>query len=251
MLTRSELLQYKTWPNAYQIEKDYLQYVVLLEIFKLAGTELVFKGGTALQKCYGLDRFSEDLDFTATSEDAVVKLEEGLKRLKYLYNSTFTREETAVSTSFNLKIEGPLFQKPQSMQTIILEISKREQVLRKPTLIRVVPLYRDLEAQLLVVMDMGEMLAEKTKALFTRRRPRDLYDIYFLFKKGADADFELVNKKLELYKIRFDQATLSDRIAALEGSWDKELSILMKQIPDFREISDFVLNSFKTAARGK
>ena len=97
MLTKSELLGYKTWPNRYQLEKDYLQYAVLLEIFKRSKGGLVFKGGTALQKCYGLDRFSEDLDFTTDSADEIRRVEDGLQGIKQLYNATFKRTENEQS----------------------------------------------------------------------------------------------------------------------------------------------------------
>jgi predicted nucleotidyltransferase component of viral defense system len=33
------------------------------------GTGFVLKGGTALMTCYGLDRFSEDIDFDATDSN--------------------------------------------------------------------------------------------------------------------------------------------------------------------------------------
>lgn len=46
------------------IEKDYWVTLALKQIFSAPiGTEAVFKGGTALSKCYGLiERFSEDID---------------------------------------------------------------------------------------------------------------------------------------------------------------------------------------------
>ena len=50
------------------IEKDYILSWALVGIAanKKLQNELIFKGGTALNKCYfGNYRFSEDLDFTA------------------------------------------------------------------------------------------------------------------------------------------------------------------------------------------
>ena len=249
MLTKNELLEYRIWPNRYQLEKDYLQYIVLVEIFKRSKGKLVFKGGTALQKCYGLDRFSEDLDFTADSMDEIRGVEEALQAITRMYGASFKKTENEVSVSFNLKIEGPLFEKPQSMQTIIIEISKREKVLLKPLLIRLIPKYRDLEAQLVVVMDKDEILAEKARALLTRRRARDLYDTYFLLNKGAKIDFELINKKLEYYSKKFDLSVLVSRINDLKSEWNKELGILMEYPPDFREMAEFVLRSFREAEK--
>ena len=96
-------------------------------------------------------------------------------------------------------------------------------------------------------MDKDEMMAEKTRALLTRRRPRDLYDAYFLLKKDAKIDFALINKKLEYYAARFDFAVLTSRIADLKTEWNKELDILMGQPPGFEETAGFVLKSFVDA----
>jgi predicted nucleotidyltransferase component of viral defense system len=67
MITKKELeeiarIKGLTLGNA---EKDYLIDIALLSISKNTKNELVFKGGTALKKCYFGDyRFSEDLDYT-------------------------------------------------------------------------------------------------------------------------------------------------------------------------------------------
>ena len=43
--------------------KEYLQFFVLEFIYNdPVYKELIFTGGTALQKCFGLDRMSEDID---------------------------------------------------------------------------------------------------------------------------------------------------------------------------------------------
>ena len=64
MITKNDLEQYKTFIDPYQIEKDYLQDLILYNIYKTTKNAFVFKGGTALSKVYHTDRFSEDLDFT-------------------------------------------------------------------------------------------------------------------------------------------------------------------------------------------
>src|SRR3989338_6059105 len=57
-------------------EKDYLLDLVLFSISKNTGDELIFKGGTCLYKFYNLQRFSEDVDFTATKPLEIEKLVE-------------------------------------------------------------------------------------------------------------------------------------------------------------------------------
>ena len=71
MLLRNELQKYGvvTGFNVGQVEIDYLQHLFLLLFSKKSSTNLIFKGGTALQKIYGLHRFSIDLDFTQKGTD--------------------------------------------------------------------------------------------------------------------------------------------------------------------------------------
>jgi hypothetical protein len=47
----------------YYLEKEYLQYIFLDAISKYEDS-IIFKGGTCLRLCYGLERASEDLDFS-------------------------------------------------------------------------------------------------------------------------------------------------------------------------------------------
>jgi len=66
MITKSELKEYAKLKrlNLGQSEKEYFQNIVLFIIYERVGREMVFKGGTAMNRCYNLNRFSEDLDFT-------------------------------------------------------------------------------------------------------------------------------------------------------------------------------------------
>lgn len=70
------------------VEKDYWVTKALSQIFSdPIGDEVVFKGGTALSKCYGLiERFSEDIDLVVLSREG----ESGNKlkgKLKAIYNA--------------------------------------------------------------------------------------------------------------------------------------------------------------------
>jgi predicted nucleotidyltransferase component of viral defense system len=58
-------------PEIY-IEKDYWVSYALQRIFAdRIGAETIFKGGTALSKCFGLiERFSEDIDLVVVRQDS-------------------------------------------------------------------------------------------------------------------------------------------------------------------------------------
>ncbi len=70
MLSRKNLESMKSvlGYNLGQAESDYLQHILLLFLSRRSGNWLVIKGGTTLQKAHGLNRFSDDLDFTSKKE---------------------------------------------------------------------------------------------------------------------------------------------------------------------------------------
>ena len=65
MITLEELneTKEKRKTNSYYEEKEYLQYIFLNAISRYP-ENFVFKGGTCLRICFGLERASEDLDFS-------------------------------------------------------------------------------------------------------------------------------------------------------------------------------------------
>lgn len=243
MLTRDELSKIPVDFNLYQKEKDYLQHIVLARIYTRAGKELVFKGGTSLQKVFGLNRFSEDLDFTHSNGNELERVEKGLEELERFYPATYEKIEKEISVTYKAKIEGPLYKGPQSMQTIRIEISLRERPLLEPTLQFVTPLYPDLQPYLLIVMDTKEILSEKIRALMTRSKARDLYDTYFLILRQTKLDIPLIQKKLEYYELKYDPEILKDRIRKLSSQWNIELSSLVRVRPSFESVVPAVFHA--------
>lgn len=245
MLNREELLNTPIELNLYQKEKDYLQHIVLHRIYSRINSELVFKGGTSLQKCFGLSRFSEDLDFTASEGFTEEGLERALAEVNRFYPTSRSRSENNNSLSFKLKIEGPLFHGPLSIQTIWIEISLRERVQLKPSNYIITPLYTDLQQYMVFFMNPVEILSEKIRALMTRTKARDLYDIYFLFSKGIKLDMQLVSKKLEYYSLEYDGNRLMERANNLKHQWEKEIPGLVRVVPDF----DVVISTLSESVR--
>ena len=90
-----------------QAEKDYFQNLILFAIYRTHGNALVFKGGTALAKCYGSRRFSEDLDFTAISEFKVERIKKMLQRFALGFETKEKGFEKSIKIGFRIK--GPLF----------------------------------------------------------------------------------------------------------------------------------------------
>ena len=89
MLNREELQDTPIDFNLYQKEKDYLQHIILARIYSRINSQLVFKGGTSLQKCMGLNRFSEDLDFITSKGFHTGAIERAILDVGRFYTTSY------------------------------------------------------------------------------------------------------------------------------------------------------------------
>ncbi|MHB1812000.1 MAG: nucleotidyl transferase AbiEii/AbiGii toxin family protein [Thermoplasmataceae archaeon] len=88
---------------------------------------------------------------------------------------------------------------------------------------------------------LREIFSEKIRALNTRKRARDLYDIYFLIKKNVKLDLLLVSEKMRLYKKMYDRNEAVERIKTLKVQWEKEIPALDLNPPQFSTVSSEVV----------
>ena len=98
MIDENELLRHiQHFSDERQLEKDYL-INLMLKVFSVSelSAHALFKGGTAMSLFYGLDRFSEDLDFTymfkgdETEKEALADIDKGVGRILADYSSNYT-----------------------------------------------------------------------------------------------------------------------------------------------------------------
>lgn len=250
MITRRDLEGYRPVLgfNLGQIEKDYLQHIVLSIISRATGNELVFKGGTCLQKVFGLNRFSEDLDFTQMGTVRFNALSTSFARglVAFGYDASIAFEKKRDSHSLGLKIQGPLYQGTEkSLCSVHIEISQRENVILDPGFKSLYPVYQDLPPYSLLVMHPEEILGEKMRALITRDKTRDLYDIFFLLKKDTNIDWDIIEEKMEYYDMAVDIDKVSEAIVAKRSTWDREITRLTTFTQGFEEVKDYVSKKIK------
>ena len=230
--------------NLGQVERDYLQHVLLLFLSRHTGRWLIFKGGTALQKTYGLNRFSDDLDFTSRKETGLEDMAHRIRTdlLNFGFENDMEIKEN-ISKVIIYRIKGPLYDgRPRSIAVIRLEISLREEVILKEEMREVVPVYTDLAPYLLAMMNSEEILSEKMRAIMTRNKARDVFDAWFLIKKKVPVNMELVNKKLEYYDMRFDRDLFIASLTNKKSIWEKELKPLVSFFPDFERTAMEILD---------
>ncbi len=233
-------------------EKDYLLELLLFAIFSETSDSFVFKGGTALYKFYNLNRFSEDLDFTINARrmDIGKITDMALRRLSDLGIEGKSQMET-YGNEVNARIlfKGPLYDgSKESMAYIAINCSLRE----KPLIVKTeffVPAYREIPSFDVFVMGPEEILAEKVRAILTRNKARDVYDLWFLLRRGTAVDLKIIDKKLKVYGISFSKSNkaFSDKLEERERFYELDLSgLIIGELPEYKRIKAEILEKFST-----
>jgi predicted nucleotidyltransferase component of viral defense system len=223
-------------------EKDYLLDVLLFSISQEIRGDIVLKGGTSLYKLYNLNRFSEDLDFTLNSKKLDYRhCAEQLSRSIRLIGitSSYTVEAHNKEANIFFSFRGPLYDgRKESTCHISLNISHRERLSMHYVKSFFVSSYSDIPAFDVIAMDEKEILAEKIRAIVTREKPRDVYDLWFLLKKGIEVDHSLIRKKLQIYGIEFNSDQFKERMLAKERLWKNDLKgLIIGSLPNFSEVT--------------
>ena len=199
--------------------KEIMQEIVLCGLSR-AGffKKAAFYGGTALRIFYGLDRFSEDLDFSLMTEDADFDLSEYFPIL----------EKEVKSFGLNVEISEKIKTKDSNIKSAFLKGNTKEHLLlfysdeqtagsvAKSEMIKIkfevdiVPpefasfehKYRLLPAPYEVnLYDMSSLFAGKIHAVLCRAwqnrvKGRDLYDYVFYLSKGAKVNLPHLKQRL-------------------------------------------------------
>ena len=233
----AKLIGMKPW----QQEKHYIQYLALNSI---AEEPLVFKGGTYLWFTQGLNRFSEDLDFTA-SEPLLHDVAGRVSRSLALFgveNKIKPISNNETTLSFRISAKGPLNTAKIDECVVYVEISKREQVLSKTLPVKLdYPPY-SLPIKTIAGMALNEVGAEKIRAILTREKARDVYDLqYLITKRKIRFEEDLVNSKLEYYKMKFSPALFLKGVSDHQSYYNRELrGLVFGELPRFDEIKDMI-----------
>ena len=267
MISKADILERaREWQLTPEVvEKDYVLGWLLAGIAQHPATKnnWVFKGGTCLKKCVlETYRFSEDLDFTllpgAEYSDAGIDaiLREVVAQVTTLSGIRFPvsglsvkqRKDLTGRPTLDARIEysGPLVF-PGSPK-IRLDLTQHEPVLRSPERRAVFHPYPDHLPNELAVTTyaIGELVAEKTRALCERMRPRDLYDVVLLGAiTRSDNDAQALRAvAIEKFAVKgMTLPTIADVIRRAEA--DEELhsewdSMLGHQLPATPRLDDFL-----------
>lgn len=249
------------------VEKDYALSYLLAGIASIPDLRelLVFKGGTCLRKAYFAGyRFSEDLDFTARQPLACAVLLDGLTAAVDVMASRllhFGPIEVSVAEElhraphpraqcvFRVRVRFPWMRGLDC--SLKVEISTQEPLLADSV---ERPLIHELPDETLDVAiaayHLEEIAAEKLRAFlqsrdhgWPRNRPRDLYDLWYLYHQQSESVNwrsvkDLLEGKAAAYGIAFaGPEDLSDErvLAGIQRDWQPQLANFVVDLPSFAE----------------
>lgn len=142
------------------------QDLLLAEVYS-AYSDAVLHGGTAIWRCYGGGRFSEDLDlYIPSATERETTLLGSSAKAKGMVEEKFKETENTIFAKFSF-----------DRAVVSLEGAKRSppgEVVLRP--------YEMLDGNRMIVKTLSaeSLLEEKAAAYSSRRKVRDLYDVLFL-----------------------------------------------------------------------
>lgn len=145
----------------YEIIKDFMSY-----LSANAGNKYILKGGTSLMLCYGLTRFSEDIDLDGFDSNFIKYVDNFIKSFSNKYPSISYRVAKNTDTVKRVFIHYG------NIKPLKVEVSYR----RKQLNTNEVTVINNI-----VVYNIQTILSMKLNAFNHRDKIRDLYDIVFIY----------------------------------------------------------------------
>ncbi len=183
---------------------------------------LVFTGGTMLRLCFGLNRFSVDLDFWIIKEMDTDKFFKDM--LDYLSRFYFIKDAENEFYTILFEIKSNNF--PKGLK---IEIRKEKMEIETE---RAIAYSRFSNIQVfLKVVSLKDMMKAKIEAFLERKEIRDVFDIEFLVKKG-----------IKLHLSPTIAKTLLDTINSLSK---KDYTVKLGSLLEERERRYYIDENFK------
>jgi predicted nucleotidyltransferase component of viral defense system len=177
------------WSSPAQVEQDLVLSRALVDIYSddFLRERLLFRGGTALHKIVlqPAARYSEDLDFVQLREEPIG---DTLDRLRLRLNPWLGEPRSSISSrGATLTYRFDSEQPPVTPLKLKIEINTREHLCLLPiqeTAFNVPSRWFTGEATL-PIYATNELLGTKLRALYQRRKGRDLFDLWQAHRAGV------------------------------------------------------------------
>lgn len=234
MISQSAIIAWQNvmpWAGTDQIEHDLILTRAISELYNndIIARNLIFRGGTALHKLFleKAGRFSEDLDFVQVAPgpigDTVKAIRDCLDH--WLGCPSWKQNHGRFTLYYRFKTEL----EPVVTRKVKIEINTREHHQF------ITPISRNIIVNNpwytggsdVVTYSIEELMATKLRALYQRKKGRDLFDFWFVVRQIPELD---VGKIIEAFKFHMNSSNISISRAEYEmNMFDK------KNDPVFRD----------------
>ncbi len=268
-LTRRDVLAHQAhvpWPTQRQVEQDLLLCRSMAALFadKFLHGQIAMRGGTLLHKVHLAPpcRYSEDIDLVVFGDRPEDHIRKALRRvladvLGDPKASAWEAVRLAIRNAvkpcrvLRMSYSVPSVSEPGSALNIVVEANATERKPHRPVVeIPFEFLFRDATARTVINgYHIHELLGTKMRALFQRRRGRDLFDLYWALTlaKPAVDPAEIIESFQHYLRAEGSAAGRAEFIGILEShladrgfcsDMDQLLRVGVKYDP--REAGDYV-----------
>ena len=238
-ITRRDVIAHQSvvpWPSQIQVEQDLLLCRAMAVLFadKFLQGQIAMRGGTLLHKVHLAppSRYSEDIDLVVVGDRPEAHIRKALNRvLKGVLGTPkqsawadlklAIRNTVKPSRVLRMTYAIPSLMEPGTNMEIVVEANVTERKPHRPVM--KIPFefpFRDAAVSTQVSgYDIHEMLGTKMRALFQRRRGRDLFDLYWALTlaKPAVAPAKIIESFQYYLKLEGSVAGRSEFIALLDA----------------------------------
>ncbi|MCC7159525.1 MAG: nucleotidyl transferase AbiEii/AbiGii toxin family protein [Ignavibacteria bacterium] len=186
MIPRRYIEEWKAhapWPDNSQVEQDLVIERALVEIFsdEFLRSNLAFRGGTAFHKLYLAPqaRYSEDIDLVQIKQEPIGPILDRIRERLQFIGSKAKNEKSLHNNTLIYRFESEI--PPVINMRLKIEINTREHfsVLGfKEVDFKVKNSWFTGECKL-TTYQLEELFGTKLRALYQRRKSRDLFDLYW------------------------------------------------------------------------
>jgi predicted nucleotidyltransferase component of viral defense system len=204
-LTLQDVLNHQAevqWPELFQVEQDLLLSLAMTAIFndKFLATQVAMRGGTVLHKVHLAPpaRYSEDIDLVAVGDRSEAHIKKALMRV---LREILGKEKSSAWTWLKLAVRNAakpsrilrcIFKmqsvaEPARELTIEVEVnvSERNPKFELQKLPFALSFRGESQATTIISYNINEMLGTKLRAMFQRKKGRDLFDLYWALTAQA------------------------------------------------------------------
>ena len=192
MIQRAFITEWRSrapWPLDSQVEQDLILVRALVDIYseEIIRNRVALRGGTALHKLFSTnpERYSEDIDLVQVEAGPIGAIMDAVRRRldPWLGKSQWKQGHGRVTLYYRFMSE----MEPVIPMRLKVEINTREHF----SVLGLVKRRIDLESRWfsggaeITTYDLDELLGTKLRALYQRKKSRDLFDLWTAFRHSS------------------------------------------------------------------